>query len=98
MLSSLKRGRAGMAREGFGKIRFFSKSGARLYIPQKIIDDSRFPFKDGEVLKVTIGDGSLCLESVEWWEMLDWKSMPEAYQKLPEEIQTKIRQTNLAPT
>jgi len=70
-----------MAREGFGKIKYFQKSGARLYISEKVIGDFSFPFKDGDIVKIRIGNNSLILESVDWWEMLDWKTMPEAYEK-----------------
>jgi predicted DNA-binding protein (MmcQ/YjbR family) len=77
--------------KGFGKIKYFKQSGARLYIPQKIINDSSFPFKDNEIVKIEIGNSSLKLKTVEWWEMLDWKTMPEAFEKLPEETKEKIR-------
>jgi hypothetical protein len=80
-----------MPRRGFGRITFFKKSGARLYIPEKVISDSSFPFKDGEIVKIDIGNSSLKLEAVEWWEMLDWKTMPETYEKLPEETKAKIK-------
>jgi len=84
-----------MAREGFGKIKYFQKSGARLYIPEKVIGDSSFPFKDGDIVKIRIGNNCLNLESVDWWEMLDWKTMPEAYEKLPAEIKEKIANAGL---
>jgi len=28
---------------------------------------------------------------VEWWEMLDWSTMKETFDKLPPEIRNKIR-------
>ncbi|MFQ6075254.1 MAG: hypothetical protein ACE5Z5_03835 [Candidatus Bathyarchaeia archaeon] len=74
-----------------GRIRRYAKSGARLYIPQSVLDDPRFPFKDGEVVKIEFGSDSLVLRSVEWWEMLDWETMPRVFEKLPEEIKEKIR-------
>lgn len=74
-----------------GRVRFYAKSGARLYIPQKVIEDSKFPFKDGEVVKIEFGNDSLELKAVAWWEMLDWKSMPDAYDKLPEEIKARMQ-------
>ena len=37
------------------------------------------------------------IEKVEWWRMLNWDNMPEAYEKLPEEIKEKIREAGLAP-
>lgn len=84
-----------VSRRSFGKIRFFKQSGARLYIPEKIISDSNFPFKDGEIVKIEIGNNSLKLRAVEWWEMLDWKTMPETFEKLPEEIKRKIKNAGL---
>lgn len=78
-------------KKGFGRLTFFKKSGARLYIPERIISDSNFPFKDGEIVKIEIGNSSLNLKSVEWWEMLDWKTMPETFEKLPEETKRKIK-------
>lgn len=84
-----------VARRGFGRITFFSKSGARLYIPEKIAKNPEFPFKNGEVIKIEIGNSSLKLGAVEWWEMIDWKTMPETYEKLPEEIKAKIGKAGL---
>jgi len=84
-----------LSRKSFGRITFFKKSGARLYIPAKIIDDSSFPFQDGEIVKIEIGNASLILKAVEWWEMLDWKTMPETYEKLPDQIKRKIETAQL---
>jgi len=82
-------------KKGFGRLTFFKKSGARLYIPERVIADSNFPFKDGEIIKMEIGNDSLQLKSVEWWEMLDWKTMPETFRKLPEETKKKIKAAGL---
>lgn len=84
-----------MSRKSFGRISFFKKSGARLYLPAKIIDDSTFPFQDGEIVKIEIGNSSLKLKTVEWWEMLDWKTMPATYEKLPNNIKEKIEAVGL---
>jgi len=86
-----------MSRTAFTRIRFYENSGARLYIPEDIKSDSGFNFEDGEIVKVTIGNNSLHLEKAEWWEMLDWKNMRDAYSKLPEEVKEKIRQAGIAP-
>ena len=80
---------------GFGRIKFFQKSGARLYIPEKVRQDAEFPFKDGDIVKIEIGNSKLILRSVEWWEMLDWKAMPDAFMKLPENIKKKIEAARL---
>lgn len=82
-------------KKGFGRLTFFKNSGARLYVPERIVGDSNFPFKDGEVIKIEIGNDSLILKSVEWWEMLDWQTMPETFEKLPEETKRKIRTAGL---
>lgn len=84
-----------MVKRGFGRISFYKKSGARLYIPEKVLKDSEFPFKDGEIVKIEVGNESVMVRSVEWWEMLDWETMPEAFEKLPAEIKEKVKQAGL---
>ena len=79
------------------QIKFFKKSGARLYLPQKIIEDPAFPFEDEAVVKIEIKDRQITLSSPEWWELLDWNEMKNAYNALPEETKQKIREKNLAP-
>jgi len=86
-----------MAKYSFARLKFFEKSGARLYVPEKLKGDSSFPFEDGEIVKIEIGNDSLRLSKPEWWEMLDWRNMEDAYSKLPAEISQKIRQAGLAP-
>jgi len=86
-----------MVKFSFAKVKFFQKSGARLYIPEGVRGDSNFPFEDGEIVKITIGNDSLTLEKPEWWEMLDWKKMRDAYEKLPIAIREKIQSAGLAP-
>ncbi|HLE75705.1 MAG TPA: hypothetical protein VI864_06650 [Candidatus Bathyarchaeia archaeon] len=88
-------GREARMRQSFGRITFFKKSGARLYIPEKIASNSNFPFKDNEIVKIEIGNNSLKLKAVEWWEMLDWNTMPEAFDKLPNEVKEKILNAGL---
>jgi hypothetical protein len=89
MVTTLKK----VSKQSFGRLTFFKKSGARLYIPQKILEDIAFPFADGDVVKIQIEDDGLKLKNAEWWEMLDWNTMPQAYKKLPPEIQAKIKDT-----
>ena len=84
-----------MAKRGFGRISYFKKSGARLYIPEKVLKDANFPFKDGYIVKIEAGNDGLQVRPVEWWEMLDWKTMPEAFEKLPAEIKEKVKQAGL---
>jgi len=82
---------------GVSRIRFFKKSGARLYIPEKVAKSGFFPFKDDELVKIRVGEGSLTVERVEWWEMIDWNEMRDAYEVLPEEVKRKIEKQGLAP-
>jgi len=79
------------------QIKFFEKSGARLYIPQKIIEDPTFPFEDESVVKIEIQNNQIILKNPEWWELLDWNEMKTAYQALPDEIKQKIKENDLAP-
>jgi len=79
------------------QIRRYAKSGARLYIPQGLLDHPEFPFEDDDILKVEILDGKLVLSKPEWWGMLDWDEMPQVWRTLPEEIKVKVREAGLAP-
>ena len=82
----------GEMKEGATRIRFYPKSGARLYIPQRMLEDPDFPFEDEELVKIEIEDGRLIISRPEWWELIDWNSLPrEVFEKLPDEIKEKIR-------
>lgn len=81
---------------GITRFKLFKKSGGRIYIPQHLLDESDFPFKDGDLLKIEIGEfekgeSTLVLSRPEWWELLDWNQMQDAYNLLPENIREKIR-------
>jgi len=82
-------------RRAFGKIEFLSNSSARVIIPADVVAASGFPFKDGEYVKIEIKGGGLMLRAVEWWEVVDWGAMPEAFQNLPEDTKAKIRNAGL---
>ena len=77
------------------KIKYFKKSGARLYLPQSVLDDPGWQFKDVDLVKIEIGNPSISISKPEWWEMLDWNEMAEAYKLLPQEIKDKIRNRGL---
>jgi len=79
------------------QLKHFEKSGARLYIPQKVIEDPDFPFKDGDVIKIEYEENNMTLTRPEWWEIIDWNQMKPAFISLPEEIKDKIRALGLAP-
>lgn len=79
------------------RIRFYKKSGARLYLPERLVRDARFPFKDEDLVKIEIGNDSLIIEKPEWWEMLNWNEMRSAFKVLPNEIKQKILEQGLAP-
>ena len=83
-----------MVKKGFARLRRYRQSGGRLYLPEKLLSDSQFPFEDGEVLEIEIGNDSLILRRVEWWEMLDWETMPKVFRKLPPEIREKIERSS----
>jgi len=72
------------------RIKFFEKSGARLNIPASVVRSPGFPFEDDDLVKIEIGNDSLIIEKPEWWEMLDWNEMRNAYNALPDEIKEKI--------
>ena len=84
-----------MKRVAVSKIRFFEKSGARLNIPQSVVDDENFPFHDGGLAKIEVNDSSIKLTRPEWWEMLDWNELRDTYRLLPSEVRDKIRQRGL---
>jgi len=79
------------------QLKHFSKSGARLYIKQQLLESPEFPFEEDEILKVEIKDGTLIMSRPEWWEMLDWNEMKKAWKTLPEETKELIRNAGLAP-
>lgn len=79
------------------RIKFFRKSGARLYLPEKLVRDGDFPFEDDELVKIEIGNDSLRISRPTWWEMLDWNEMREAYKVLPEDVKRMITERGLAP-
>jgi hypothetical protein len=79
------------------QIRYYSKSGARLYIPQSLIDDPGFPFKDGDIVRIEVTNPGLTLTRPEWWEIIDWNQMRDAYRQLPEEIRAQIQAKGAAP-
>jgi len=37
------------------------------------------------------------VEKVEWWEMLDWNEMKNAWILLSDEIKEKVREAGMAP-
>ena len=82
-------------RRAFGKIEFLSNSSARLIIPADVVAASGFPFKDGEYVKIEIKGGGLTLRAVEWWEVVDWRTIPEAFQHLPEDVKEKVKAAGL---
>ncbi len=84
-----------MGKVAVSKIKYFKKSGARLYIPQSVLDDPNWRFNDGDLVKIEVGNPLISLSKPEWWEMLDWNEMTEAYKLLPEEIREKIRSHRL---
>lgn len=88
-----------MSKVGYGRIKGYKKSGAMLYIPERLFKDPKFPFKDGSILKITIGDSSsMSLTEPKWWELLNWSKMRKGFERLPAITQEEIRKAGLAPT
>jgi len=87
-----------MTKTIISRIKYYKKSGARLYIPAKLLKDPDFPFVDDDIVKIKLGNPGVILIKPEWWEMLDWGKMKDAFAKLPEDIKEKIRQEGLEPT
>ena len=79
------------------RIKFYKKSGARLYIPESLIRAPGFPFEDDDLVKIEMDEGGLRISRPEWWELLDWNEMREAYSILPREMREKIAEKGLAP-
>jgi len=84
-------------RPSFGRVKMFRKSGAYLYLAARLVEDDRFPFKDGEVVKVELDSENkrIVVSTPEWWELLDWDKMPKAYEKLPREIKEAIQRSGV---
>lgn len=79
-----------MVKEAFGRFKRYRNPGGMLYVPDRVFNDEAFPFEEGEVVKIRIEGDRLVQEKVQWWELLDWSKLPDAYAKLPNEIKEKI--------
>ena len=75
---------------GVTRLKFFKKSGARIYIPQKLISHPDFPFDNDDLIKIEFGKNDIILSKPEWWEMLDWNKMKNTYELLPLELKIKV--------
>ena len=80
------------------RVKFYKKSGARLYLPEDLVRDPSFPFKDDDLVKIEMRKNSLTISRPEWWELLNWSEMREAYVRLPAEIRANIAERGLAPS
>lgn len=79
-----------MAKMSFGRFKRYKNPGAMLYVPDRVFKDERFPFEDGEVVKIRIEGDRVVQEKAQWWELLDWSSLPDAFVKLPKDLKDKI--------
>ncbi len=84
-----------MKKVAVSRIKYFKKSGARLYIPQSVIEDPGWRFEDGDLIKIEIGNPSLTISKPQWWEMLNWNEMRETFDLLPDETKAEIRNHGL---
>lgn len=87
-----------MAKIAFGRFKRYKNPGAELYIPDRVFKDENFPFKEDEVVKIRIDGNRLVQEKAEWWELLDWKKLPDAYAKLPGQIKEQIEKARTTET
>jgi len=83
----------------FGRIKKFKKSGAYLYLPERLVDSDDFIFKSDDVVKLRIDKQHKKMEvSIpQWWELLDWSKMPDAFEKLPHDVKKRIVESGAAP-
>jgi len=81
----------------FGRIKKFQKSGAYLYLPSKLIEHDDFPFRDDDVVKLEIDkkNQAMTVSTPQWWELLDWSKMPDAFDKLPPETKENIKRAGI---
>lgn len=61
-----------------------------LYVPDRVSADEAFPFKDNEVVKIRVDGDRVIQERAEWWELLNWEKLPDAYSKLPGPVKEQI--------
>ena len=76
---------------GITRFKLFKKSGGRIYIPQQLLSSPDFPFSDSDLIKITIEKDKVVLSHPQWWELLDWNEMRDAFESLPQEIKDKIQ-------
>lgn len=84
-----------MKKVAVSRIKYFKKSGARLYLPQSVISDPEWHFKDGDLVKIEIGNPDISISKPVWWEMLNWNEMRDTFQLLPEATKEEIRKRGL---
>jgi hypothetical protein len=80
----------------FGRFKRYKNPGAQLYVPDRVFKDEAFPFKEGEVVKIRIEGNRVVQEKAEWWELLDWSKLPDAYAKLPSHIRDQIEKSRVS--
>jgi hypothetical protein len=90
----IKGGERKLVRTAFGRFKRYKNPGMQLYIPDRLCTDQAFPFQSGEVVKIRIEDNRVIEEKAEWWELLDWSKLPDAYKKLPSHIKELIDKAN----
>jgi len=81
------------------KLKRYPQSGAMIYIPQMVLDDPSFSFKDGEILRISLKETEICITKPAWFELINWSDhqMREGYDELPESIKLQIQEKGLAP-
>lgn len=80
-----------------GRFRHYNNPGAMLYIPNRLFNDPKWPFEDGELVKIIIDvENHRVIETrARWYEMLDWRGSPDMYATLKPEIKEQIQQSGI---
>jgi len=84
-----------MKKVAVSRIKYFKKSGARLYLPQSIINDPEWPYEDGDLVKIEISNPVIRISKPVWWEMLNWNEMRDTFELLPDATKDEIRKRGL---
>jgi hypothetical protein len=81
-----------------GRFRHYNNPGAFLYVKESIVSDPRWPFKEGEWVKIYIDveNGRVVEEKAKWYDVLVYK-FPGAYELLPQEIKEIMMRSGILP-
>jgi len=78
-----------------GRFKHYKKSGAMLYVKNKLAKNGNWPFEAGEMVKITIENERVIETRMRWFEMLDWEGNPDMYARLRPEIKEEMKQSGI---